>query len=98
MGWKHFLRGAASVIDIFGTLKRAEIESILARSDADAMRLDLETVGSDIIEVLKLYPNDVPPKQVALVQSRDLTPDEIRRGLELESIARQCLNKGNRNE
>ena len=46
---KHsFLRGLASLIDFTGSESREFTESILARSDADAMRADWEAVGESL--------------------------------------------------
>lgn len=46
---KHsFLRGLASLIDFTGSESREFTESILARSDADAMRADWEAVGKSL--------------------------------------------------
>lgn len=46
---KHsFLRGLASLIDFTGSESREFTESILARSDADAIRADWEAVGESL--------------------------------------------------
>lgn len=57
---KHsFLRGLASLIDFTGSESREFTESILARSDADAMRADWEAVGESLWWGIDKYKKDV---------------------------------------
>ena len=57
---KHsFLRGLASLIDFTGSESREFTESILARSDADAMRADWEAVGESLWWGIDKYKKEV---------------------------------------
>lgn len=44
--WQAFLRGIARLVDPF--IGRDEVDAILQRSDADALRSDWATVGGDM--------------------------------------------------
>ena len=57
---KHsFLRGLASLIDFTGSESREFTESILARSDADAMRADWEAVGESLWWGIDKYKKEI---------------------------------------
>lgn len=57
---KHsFLRGIASLIDFTGSESREFTESILARSDADAMRADWEAVGESLWWGIDKYKKEI---------------------------------------
>ena len=56
---QSFLRGLASLIDFTGSESREFTESILARSDADAMRADWEAVGESLWWGIDKYKKDV---------------------------------------
>ena len=52
-----FLRGAASVFDLFGVLP-SEADRILARSDAEALASDWRAVGMDLYHAMKNFDPD----------------------------------------
>ena len=45
--FRAFLDGAASVLDLVGTLYSNRMNEILSRSDTDALRSDWEAIGKD---------------------------------------------------
>jgi hypothetical protein len=47
--FRAFLDGAASVLDLMGTLYSSRMDEILSRSDSDALRSDWEAVGKDFL-------------------------------------------------
>lgn len=48
---KAFFKGAARLLDVFGILSRQEVEPILAKSDAEAIRSDCEAIGKDFEKI-----------------------------------------------
>lgn len=48
---KAFFKGAARLLDVFGILSRQEVEPILAKSDAEAIRSDWEAIGKDFEKI-----------------------------------------------
>lgn len=56
---QSFLRGLASLIDFTGSESREFTESILARSDADAMRADWEAVGESLWWGIDKYKKEI---------------------------------------
>jgi len=59
-----FLRGAASVFDIFGALP-TEADRILARSDAEAVASDWRAVGLDLFHAISSHtsPENLPSQK-----------------------------------
>jgi hypothetical protein len=53
-GFSSFLKGAASLGDLFAVTKDPEIEAILQTSDADALRNDWRTISRDFSDSLEI--------------------------------------------
>jgi len=53
MSWKDFLYGAASVLDLSGSMGNAQVNEILRKSDAEALRSDWEAVGQDMWKAIE---------------------------------------------